>query len=120
RLLRDVVGSLVIVRMNIQAQRSIDPSFVRVLQDRELRGVARQQSASAAEPVNENETVDFLNVQQWRRRLPDGGAVVDEFLGHAPISASACSSQYVMPISRYIVVAVVRCSCPCSRFAVRR
>ena len=26
------------------------------------------------------------------------------------ISASAFSSQYVMPISRYIVVAVVRCS----------
>jgi len=26
------------------------------------------------------------------------------------ISASAFSSQYVMPMSRYIVVAVVRCS----------
>jgi hypothetical protein len=35
-------------------------------------------------------------------------------------SASACSSQYVIPISRYIVVAVVRCSCACSRWPVRR
>src|SRR4030095_12396229 len=34
--------------------------------------------------------------------------------------ASACSSQYVMPISRYIVVAVARCSCACSRLPVRR
>src|SRR5262249_31483273 len=35
-------------------------------------------------------------------------------------SASAFSSQYVIPISRYIVVAVVRCSCACSRWPVRR
>ena len=35
-------------------------------------------------------------------------------------SASACSSQYVMPISRYIDVAVVRCFCACSRLPVRR
>jgi len=34
--------------------------------------------------------------------------------------SSACSSQYVMPISRYIVVAVVRCSRACSRLPVRR
>src|SRR5262245_7787190 len=36
------------------------------------------------------------------------------------ICASACSSQYVIPISRYIVVAVVRCSCACSLLPVRR
>ena len=36
------------------------------------------------------------------------------------ISASACSSQNVMSISRYIVVAVVRCSWACSRLPVRR
>jgi hypothetical protein len=30
------------------------------------------------------------------------------------------SSQYVIPISRYIVVAVVRCSCACSRLPERR
>src|SRR5262245_51453909 len=35
------------------------------------------------------------------------------------ICACAFSSQYVMPISRYIVVAVVRCSCTCSRWPVR-
>src|SRR5262245_623523 len=35
-------------------------------------------------------------------------------------SASAFSSQYVIPISRYIAVAVVRCSCACSRLPVRR
>ena len=35
-------------------------------------------------------------------------------------SASACSSQNRMSISRYIVVAVVRCSCACSRSPVRR
>jgi len=35
-------------------------------------------------------------------------------------SASALSSQYVIPISRYIVVAMVRCSCACSRWPVRR
>ena len=29
---------------------------------------------------------------------------------YVAISASAFSSQYVMPISRYIVVAVARCS----------
>jgi hypothetical protein len=42
--------------------------------------------------------------------------------GHAPrsISASACLSQYVMSISRYIVVAMVRCSRACSRWPVRR
>ena len=33
----------------------------------------------------------------------------------APISASACSSQNRMSISRYIVVAVVRCSWACWR-----
>src|SRR5258707_10031789 len=37
-------------------------------------------------------------------------ADVDELRGHAPISVAACSSQYVMPISRYIVVAMPRCS----------
>src|SRR5215813_15050955 len=31
------------------------------------------------------------------------------------ISASAFSSQYVIPMSPYIVVALVRCSCACSR-----
>jgi hypothetical protein len=30
------------------------------------------------------------------------------------------SSQYVMPIPRYIVVALVRCLCACSRLPVRR
>src|SRR5262249_30094200 len=34
-------------------------------------------------------------------------------------SASACSSQYVIPISPYMIVAVVRCSCACSRLPVR-
>src|SRR4029453_7034577 len=34
--------------------------------------------------------------------------------------ASAFSSQYVIPISRYIVVAVVRCACACSRLSVRQ
>ena len=36
------------------------------------------------------------------------------------ISASACSSQNRMSISRYIVVAAVRCSCACSRLPVRQ
>jgi hypothetical protein len=36
------------------------------------------------------------------------------------VSAAAFSNQYVMPISRYIVVAVVRCSWACSRLSVRR
>jgi hypothetical protein len=35
-------------------------------------------------------------------------------------SASAFSNQHVIPISRYIVVAVVRCSSACSRLPVRR
>jgi hypothetical protein len=35
-------------------------------------------------------------------------------------SASACSSQNRMSISRYIAVAVVRCSCAGSRLPVRR
>src|SRR5262245_22848692 len=34
--------------------------------------------------------------------------------------ASVCSSQYVIPVARYIVVAVVRCSSACSRLPVRR
>src|SRR5262249_45058859 len=41
----------------------------------------------------------ILNLLQWRRRLPGGGAVVDEFLSHAPISASVCSSQNRISIS---------------------
>src|SRR5262249_50649407 len=41
-------------------------------------------------------------------------------MARACSSASACSSQYVIPISRYIVVAVVRCSCACSRLPLRR
>ena len=59
-----------------------------------------------------------------------GAVVMDELLGHqrvqsslrhpAPSSASAFSSQNRMSISRYIVVAVVRCSCAWSRFPVRR
>ncbi len=36
------------------------------------------------------------------------------------ISFSACSSQNRMSMSRYIVVALVRCSCACSRWPVRR
>jgi hypothetical protein len=40
--------------------------------------------------------------------------------GHLFISAFAFSSQYVMPISRYIVVAVVKCSSDCARLSVRR
>jgi len=35
------------------------------------------------------------------------------------ISASAFANQYVIPISRYIVVALVRCSRACSRLSVR-
>jgi len=35
-------------------------------------------------------------------------------------AASAFFSQYVMPMSRYIVVAVVKCSCACSRLSVRQ
>ena len=35
------------------------------------------------------------------------------------ISAFALSSQYVMPMSRYIVVAVARCSWACSGLSVR-
>jgi hypothetical protein len=38
----------------------------------------------------------------------------------SPISFSICSSQNRMSISRYIVVAVARCSCACSRLPVRR
>ena len=36
------------------------------------------------------------------------------------ISASACPSQNRMSISRYIIAAVVKCSCACSRLPVRR
>ena len=54
----------------------------------------------------------------------------DFFSGHADglapphsnsfISASACSSQKRISISRYIVIAVVRCSRACSRLPVSR
>jgi hypothetical protein len=37
----------------------------------------------------------------------------------ALVSVSACPSQYVIPISRYIVVAVVRYSLGCPRLPVR-
>src|SRR5262249_37825347 len=36
------------------------------------------------------------------------------------VSRSACSSQYVIPMSRYIEIAVVRCSCASSRLPMRR
>ena len=39
---------------------------------------------------------------------------------HINAHASACSSQYVMPMSRYIVVAVATCFCACPRLPVRR
>jgi hypothetical protein len=48
------------------------------------------------------------------------GRVAQFFCYSSRASACACSSQYVIPISRYIVVAVVRCSCACSRWPVRR
>ena len=44
----------------------------------------------------------------------------EESLQDVGISVSAFSSQYVIPISPYIVVAVVRCSRACSRLLVRR
>ena len=47
-------------------------------------------------------------------------ALVPQLGWRAFSSASACSSQNRMSISRYIVVAVVRCSCACSRLPVRR
>ena len=59
----------------------------------------------AAEPVNKNETVG-----PW---VYCSGAA-------SLCSVSACSSQYVIAISRYIVVAVVRCWRACSRLSVRR
>ena len=37
-----------------------------------------------------------------------------------PCAASACCNQNRMSISRYIVVAVVKCSRACSRLPVRR
>ena len=48
------------------------------------------------------------------------GACGSAYLCSSVISTSAFSSQYVIPISRYIVVAVARCSWACSRLSVRR
>ncbi len=51
-------------------------------------------------------------------RLAGQGRVVNH--PRSRVSASAFSSQYAMPISRYIVVAVARCSWACSRLSMRR
>jgi hypothetical protein len=48
------------------------------------------------------------------------GCVQAGYLPKSVVSPSAFFSQYVMPISRYIVVAVVRCFWACSRVSVRR
>jgi hypothetical protein len=48
-----------------------------------------------------------------------GPAARAEHQPTALISASACSSRNRMPIARYIVVAIGRCSWACSRFPVR-
>jgi NAD(P)-dependent dehydrogenase (short-subunit alcohol dehydrogenase family) len=50
----------------------------------------------------------------------DSSATVHLILCYAVSSASAFSSQYVMPMSRYIVVAAVRYSCASWRLPVRR
>jgi hypothetical protein len=64
---------------------------------------------------------------QHQNQLPSvrrGSVDADTFLAtgreFALSRASAFSSQYVMPISRYIVVAVVRCSCASCSLPVRR
>ena len=55
----------------------------------------------------------------------DGVTILEPALrvAHQPswaISVSALSNQYGITISRYIVVALMRCSCACSRWPVRR
>jgi len=50
----------------------------------------------------------------------DKGEVMAVRAVHFQFIACVFSSQYVIPISRYIVVAVVRCSRTCSRLPVRR
>ena len=52
----------------------------------------------------------------WRSAFTTTARVYPKIL----TSASACSSQNCMSISRYIVAAVVRCSSVCSRLFVRR
>jgi hypothetical protein len=56
----------------------------------------------------------------WGGSNSGAGARGPVYLPGSVISASAFSSQYVMPISRYIVVAVARCSWACSRLSVRQ
>jgi hypothetical protein len=53
-------------------------------------------------------------------RVGKGEFMTSESSSQSFSSGSAFSSQYVIPISRYIAVAVVRCSCACSRLPVRR
>jgi hypothetical protein len=50
----------------------------------------------------------------------DKGEVMAVRAVHFQFIACVFSGQYVIPISRYIVVAVVRCSCACSGWPVRR
>jgi hypothetical protein len=49
-----------------------------------------------------------------------GAGLRAPYLPISVVSLSAFSSQYVMPISRYIAVAVARCCWACSPLSVRR
>src|SRR5262249_15928046 len=68
---------------------------------------------------------DQLELRSALLAEADAFAILEATLraAHQPswaISVSACSSQYVIPISRYIVIAMVRCSCAWPRLLVRR
>jgi len=57
-----------------------------------------------------------LLIAAWTEDRNEG----NDAYANSLISASACSSQNGISISRYIVVAAVRCSCACSRLPVRQ
>src|SRR5262245_54999049 len=106
----------------------------------QTRHDARSQPSHATRLLSSIQELDavplMLEGQRERERLPV--TLFALFLGHrvGPSTASrareassrfefhhlasACSSQYVIPIWRYIDIAVVRCSCACSRLPVRR
>jgi Tetratricopeptide repeat len=89
-------------------------SIARTLNDRSIEVVATNNLGQTHAARGEfSEAAALLEVKS------PGGAGGPFYLPRSVSSASAFSSQYVMPISRYIVVAVVRCSWACSRLAVR-
>ena len=108
------ISSIVPPNTRIIALPRIKPGSIIPMAYGPLFGPARPGASSVAR-VFGSERHDKNAESEHGDKRPHAGAHASSL-----ISASACSSQYRMSISRYIVVAVVRCSRASCRLPVRR